>query len=417
MAIEQLKAYDSELADMIDAELARQRDSIELIASENFTSRAVMEAQGSVLTNKYAEGYPGRRYYGGCEQVDRVEELARVRAGELFGCRYANVQPHSGANANLAAYTALLEPGDTVLGMSLDQGGHLTHGSSVNFSGKLYRFVPYGLSLETETIDYDELERLAVAECPALIVGGASAYPRVIDFERLASIAHGVGARLMVDMAHIAGLVAAGAHPSPVPYADVVTSTSHKTLRGPRGGFILTNDEELARAIDKAVFPGTQGGPLMHVIAAKAAAFGEALRPEFADYIAHVVENAAAMGEGLVAGGLRLVSGGTDNHLCLVDLTAADVTGRDAERLLEHVGLTVNKNSIPGEPRSPFVTSGIRVGSAAATTRGFARDEFYEIGELIARAVFHADDETVLDGIHARVAELLAAHPLYPELG
>lgn len=417
MAIEQLKAYDSELADMIDAELARQRDSIELIASENFTSRAVMEAQGSVLTNKYAEGYPGRRYYGGCEQVDRVEELARVRACELFGCRYANVQPHSGANANLAAYTALLEPGDTVLGMSLDQGGHLTHGSSVNFSGKLYRFVPYGLSLETETIDYDELERLAAAERPALIVGGASAYPRIIDFERLASIAHGVGARLMVDMAHIAGLVAVGAHPSPVPHADVVTSTSHKTLRGPRGGFILTNDEELARAIDKAVFPGTQGGPLMHVIAGKAAAFGEALRPEFADYIAHVVENAAAMGEGLVAGGLRLVSGGTDNHLCLVDLTPADVTGRDAEHLLERVGLTVNKNSIPGEPRSPFVTSGIRVGSAAATTRGFARDEFYEIGELIARAVFHADDEVALDGIHARVAELLIAHPLYPDLG
>lgn len=417
MAIEQLKACDSELADMIDAELARQRDSIELIASENFTSRAVMDAQGSVLTNKYAEGYPGRRYYGGCEQVDRVEQLARARACELFGCQFANVQPHSGANANLAAYTALLEPGDTVLGMSLDQGGHLTHGSPVNFSGRLYRFVPYGLDLETETIDYDALERLARAERPALIVGGASAYPRTIDFERLADIAHAVGARLMVDMAHIAGLVATGAHPSPIPYADVVTSTSHKTLRGPRGGFILTNDEELARAIDKAVFPGTQGGPLMHVIAGKAVAFGEALQPEFADYIAHVVQNAAAMGEGLVAGGLRLVSGGTDNHLCLVDLTAADVTGRDAERLLERVGLTVNKNSIPGEPRSPFVTSGIRVGSAAATTRGFTRDEFYEIGELIARTVFHADDAAVLDRVRARVCELLAAHPLYPELG
>ena len=414
MAFERLQETDPVLSGMIDAELARQRDSIELIASENFTSPSVMEAVGSVLTNKYAEGYPGRRYYGGCERVDAVEDLARSRACELYGCAFANVQPHSGANANLAAYAALIEPGDTVLGMSLDQGGHLTHGSPVNFSGRLYRFVPYGLDLETETIDYDALERLARAERPALIVGGASAYPRTIDFERLADIAHAAGARLMVDMAHIAGLVATGAHPSPVGVADVVTSTSHKTLRGPRGGFILTDDEGLARAIDKAVFPGTQGGPLMHVIAGKAAAFGEALTPGFAIYIEHVVENAAALGEGLAEGGLRLVSGGTDNHLCLVDLTPADVTGKDAERLLEDVGITVNKNSIPGEPRSPFVTSGIRVGSAAATTRGFTADEFREIGGLIARVVFHAGDAAALDAVRARVAELLAAHPLYP---
>ena len=416
MPLEHLSVTDPELNALLGAELDRQRESIELIASENFTSPSVMEAVGSVLTNKYAEGYPGRRYYGGCERVDRVENLAIERACKLFNCAFANVQPHSGANANMAAYTALIKPGDTVLGMSLDQGGHLTHGSPVNYSGTLYRFVPYGLSLETETIDYDELERMARAERPALIVGGASAYPRTIDFAHLADIAHSVDAKLMVDMAHIAGLVATGAHPSPLDYADIVTSTSHKTLRGPRGGFILTNDEEIARAVDKAVFPGTQGGPLMHVIAGKAVAFGEALTPEFHAYIEHVVESSAAMGEGLIAGGLRLVSGGTDNHLCLVDLTPADVTGKDAERLLERVGLTVNKNAIPGEPRSPFVTSGIRVGSAAATTRGFTRDEFYEIGELIARAVFHAQDDAVLDGVRSRTSEMLAAHPLYPEL-
>ena len=382
MLMKSLADSDPQIAAAIDDELARQRQTIELIASENFTSPAVLEAVGTVLTNKYAEGYPSRRYYGGCEKVDVVENLARQRACELFGCKFANVQPHCGANANLAAYAALVEPGDTILGMSLDQGGHLTHGSPVNFSGKLYNFVPYGLNLETETIDYDELERLAKEHRPRLIVGGASAYPRTIDFERMATIAHGVGARLMIDMAHIAGLVATGAHPSPFPHADVVTSTSHKTLRGPRGGFILTNDEELARAIDKAVFPGTQGGPLMHVIAGKAVAFGEALQPSFAEYIDNVVANAAALGEGLVQGGLRLVSGGTDNHLCLVDLTPADVTGKDAEHLLDAAGLTVNKNSIPGEPRSPFVTSGIRVGSAAGTTRGFTADEFREIGGL-----------------------------------
>lgn len=416
MFMKSLADSDPQIAAAIDDELARQRQTIELIASENFTSPAVLEAVGTVLTNKYAEGYPSRRYYGGCEKVDVVENLARQRACKLFGCKFANVQPHCGANANLAAYAALVEPGDTILGMSLDQGGHLTHGSPVNFSGKLYNFIPYGLNLETETIDYDELERLAKEHRPRLIVGGASAYPRTIDFERMAAIAHGVGARLMIDMAHIAGLVATGAHPSPFPYADVVTSTSHKTLRGPRGGFILTNDEELARAIDKAVFPGTQGGPLMHVIAGKAVAFGEALQPSFAEYIDNVVANAAALGEGLVQGGLRLVSGGTDNHLCLVDLTAADVTGKDAERLLDEAGLTVNKNSIPGELRSPFVTSGIRVGSAAGTTRGFTAEEFREIGGLIARVVFNADDEGVLAAVRARVDELLEAHLLYPGL-
>lgn len=416
MLMKSLADSDPQIAAAIDDELARQRQTIELIASENFTSPAVLEAVGTVLTNKYAEGYPSRRYYGGCEKVDVVENLARQRACELFGCKFANVQPHCGANANLAAYAALVEPGDTILGMSLDQGGHLTHGSPVNFSGKLYNFIPYGLNLETETIDYDELGRLAKEHRPRLIVGGASAYPRTIDFERMAAIAHGVGARLMIDMAHIAGLVATGAHPSPFPHADVVTSTSHKTLRGPRGGFILTNDEGLARAIDKAVFPGTQGGPLMHVIAGKAVAFGEALQPSFAEYIDNVVANAAALGEGLVQGGLRLVSGGTDNHLCLVDLTAADVTGKDAERLLDEAGLTVNKNSIPGEPRSPFVTSGIRVGSAAGTTRGFTAGEFREIGGLIARVVFNADDEGVSAAVRVRVDELLEAHPLYPGL-
>lgn len=416
MLMKSLADSDPQIIAAIDDELARQRQTIELIASENFTSPAVLEAVGTVLTNKYAEGYPSRRYYGGCEKVDVVEDLARQRACKLFGCKFANVQPHCGANANLAAYAALVEPGDTILGMSLDQGGHLTHGSPVNFSGKLYNFIPYGLNLETETIDYDELERLAKEHRPRLIVGGASAYPRTIDFERMAAIAHGVGARLMIDMAHIAGLVATGAHPSPFPHADVVTSTSHKTLRGPRGGFILTNDEELARAIDKAVFPGTQGGPLMHVIAGKAVAFGEALQPSFAEYIDNVVANAAALGEGLVQGGLRLVSGGTDNHLCLVDLTAADVTGKDAEHLLDAAGLTVNKNSIPGEPRSPFVTSGIRVGSAAGTTRGFTAEEFREIGGLIARVVFNADDEGVGTTVRARVDELLEAHPLYPGL-
>ena len=405
---------DPQVAAAVSAELSRQRDSIELIASENFTSPAVMEAMGSVLTNKYAEGYPGKRYYGGCEKVDLVEELARERAKELFGAKFANVQPHSGANANLAAYFALIQPGDTVLGMSLDNGGHLTHGSPVNFSGKLYDFHGYGLT-DDETIDYEAIERMAAELKPKLIVGGASAYPRVIDFERMADIAHRHGAYFMEDRAHIAGLVATGAHPSPVPSADVTTTTTHKTLRGPRGGLILCNDEEIAKKIDKAVFPGSQGGPLMHVIAGKAVAFGEALQPEFKTYIDNVVANCAAMAKGLTAGGLRLVSGGTDNQLCLVDLTPADVTGKDAEKLLESVGITVNKNSIPNEPRSPFVTSGIRVGSAAATTRGLDENDFRRVGELIAATVFAAGDEEKLAAIAAQVRTILDAHPLYPE--
>lgn len=414
MFLEQLSAEDPQVADAIEQELSRQRSSIELIASENFASPAVMQAMGSVLTNKYAEGYPGKRYYGGCEKVDIVEDLARDRAKKLFNCNFANVQPHSGANANFAAYQALVSLGDTVLGLSLDHGGHLTHGSPVNFSGKDYRIVAYGVNPETELIDYDEMERIAKECKPKLIVGGASAYPRVIDFKRMREIADEVGAYLMIDMAHIAGLVATGAHPSPVPYADVVTSTSHKTLRGPRGGFILTNNEEIAKKIDKAVFPGSQGGPLMHIIAAKAVAFGEALQPEFKTYIDQVVENSSAMGEGMVDGGLRLVSGGTDNHLCLVDLTPADITGKDAEKVLESVGLTVNKNTIPNETRSPFVTSGIRVGSAAATTRGFNKDEFTRIGQLIAASVYSANDEARLKEIAAEVNEMLAKHPLYP---
>ena len=417
MALTFLPRSDAQVAEAIQAELGRERSCIELIASENFTSPAVMEAVGSVLTNKYAEGYPSKRYYGGCDKVDVVENLARDRAKELFGANFANVQPHSGANANLAAYNALISLGDTVLGLSLDHGGHLTHGSPVNFSGKDYNIVAYGVNPETERIDYDEMERLAKEHKPKLIVGGASAYPRVIDFERMAEIAHSVGAYLMVDMAHIAGLVATGAHPSPVPYADVVTSTSHKTLRGPRGGFILSNDEEIAKKIDKAVFPGTQGGPLMHVIAGKAVAFGEALKPEFSTYIDNVIANNKAMGEAMTEGGLRLVSGGSDNHLCLVDLTPADITGKDAEKVLESVGLTVNKNTIPNETRSPFVTSGIRVGTAAGTTRGFDTDDFAKIGSLIARAVFNASNEAVLANVRAEVDALIEKCPLYPEYG
>ncbi|MEG0071129.1 MAG: serine hydroxymethyltransferase [Raoultibacter sp.] len=415
MPLQYISKTDPVIADAISQELTRQRSSIELIASENFTSPAVMEAVGSVLTNKYAEGYSGKRYYGGCEKVDIVEDVAIERVCKLYDAGFANVQPHSGASANFGAYTAILELGDTVLGMSLDQGGHLTHGSPVNFSGRYYNFAAYGLNPETETIDYDEMLRTAKEVRPKLIVGGASAYPRIIDFKRMSDIAHEVGAKFMVDMAHIAGLVATGAHPSPVPYADIVTSTSHKTLRGPRGGFILTNDEALAKKINSAVFPGSQGGPLMHVIAGKAVAFGEALRPDFVTYIDRVVENATTLGEGMKAGGLRLVSGGTDNHLCLVDLTPAGVTGKAAEKILESIGLTANKNSIPNEPLSPFVTSGIRVGSAAGTTRGFTADEFYEIGELIAATVFAAEDETKLAAIKAQVDALIAKHPLYPE--
>ena len=416
MALTYVSKTDPEVAAAIDGELNRQRNQIELIASENIVSPSVMEAMGSVLTNKYAEGYPAKRYYGGCQQVDIVENLAIERAKKIFNAGFANVQPHSGANANLAAYQALIKPGDKVLGMSLDHGGHLTHGSPVNFSGKLYEFVAYGVDPETEVINYDEMERIALEEKPQLIVGGASAYPRVIDFKRMREIADKVGAYLMVDMAHIAGLVATGAHPSPVPYAHVVTTTTHKTLRGPRGGLILTNDEAIAKKINSAVFPGTQGGPLEHVIAGKAVAFGEALKPEFKTYIDNVVKNCAAMGEGMIEGGLRLVSGGTDNHLVLVDLTPADVTGKDAERVLDEVGLTVNKNTIPNETRSPFVTSGIRVGTAAGTTRGFDEADFKKIGQLIAKTVFNIEDEAVLAEVRAEVDALIAAHPLYPEL-
>ena len=414
MALKYIPAQDPEIAAAIDGELNRQRNTIELIASENFTSPAVLEAVGTVLTNKYAEGLPGKRYYGGCEWVDVVENLARDRAKELFGAQHANVQPHAGAQANMAVFFAMLKPGDTILGMSLAHGGHLTHGSPVNFSGKWFNVVGYGLG-EDERIDYDEVERLARENSPKMIVAGASAYPRTIDFERFAAIAREVGALLMVDMAHIAGLVATGAHPSPVSHADFVTSTSHKTLRGPRSGFILCK-EEYAAAIDKAVFPGLQGGPLEHDIAGKAVAFKEAMQPEFKTYIGQVVINAKAMGVGMVECGLRLVSGGTDNHLILADLQPASITGKDAEALLERVGITVNKNAIPNDPQSPFVTSGIRVGSPAMTTRGFTEGEAHTVGCLIADAIFHRDDEQRLADIATGVAALLAAHPLYPEL-
>ncbi len=415
MAFRFLDSADPEVASACAAELQRQRSTVELIASENFTSLAVLEAAGSVLTNKYAEGLPGKRYYGGCEKVDVVENIARDRVCELFGADHANVQPHAGAQANMAVYFAALDPGDTVLGMSLAHGGHLTHGSPVNFSGKWFDVVAYGLDPETERIDYDEVERLAKEHLPKMIIAGASAYPRVIDFERFGAIAKSVGAVLMVDMAHIAGLVATGAHPSPVPYADFVTSTSHKTLRGPRAGFILCKEEH-AKAIDKAVFPGLQGGPLEHIIAAKAVAFGEALRPEFTTYIDQVVVNARVMGEAMVDAGLRLVSGGTDNHLMLVDLTPAGITGRDAERVLEECGITVNKNAIPNDPQSPFVTSGIRVGSPAITTRGFDEADARLVGELVASAIFGRDDAAVLARVRGTVEELTRTHPLYPEL-
>ena len=414
MTLRHVSASDPELAAAMDAELARQRGSIELIASENFVSMAVLEAAGSVLTNKYAEGLPGKRYYGGCEKVDVVEDLARERAKQLFGADHANVQPHAGAPANLAVYYAFLEPGDTYLGMNLAMGGHLTHGSPVNFSGKWFNVVPYGLG-DDERIDYDEVERLAKEHRPKMIIAGASAYPRTIDFERFAAIAAEVDAKLMVDMAHIAGLVATGAHPSPVPHADVVTSTTHKTLRGPRSGLILCKAEHQT-AIDKAVFPGLQGGPLEHIIAAKAVAFREAMQPEFKAYIDQVVVNARVMGEAMVEGGLRLVSGGTDNHLLLVDLRPAGVTGKDAEKILEHVGMTVNKNAIPNDPESPFVTSGIRVGSAAMTTRGFNDEEAHTVGRLIAETIFHRSDAKRIESIKAQVASMLEAHPLYPEL-
>ena len=406
---------DEEVAEALRAELRRERGTIELIASENIVSEAVMEAMGTVLTNKYAEGYPGKRFYGGCYVVDTVEQLAIDRACELFDADFANVQPHSGAQANYAAYAAIVKPGDTVLGMALDNGGHLTHGSKANFSGKLFNAVSYGLGAD-ERIDYDEVARLAEECKPQVIVAGASAYPRIIDFERFAEIAQGVGAYLMVDMAHIAGLVAAGLHPSPVPYADIVTTTTHKTLRGPRGGLILTNDEALAKKINSAVFPGSQGGPLMHVIAGKAVALGEALKPEFKEYAKAIVENCAAMGQAMVDGGLRLVSGGTDNHLCLVDLTPADVTGKDAEETLETVGLTVNKNTIPTEQRPASVASGIRVGTAAGTTRGLTKAEFEVVGASIAKAVFNMGDLAKLAEVRDDIQAIIDAHPLYPTM-
>ncbi len=401
---------DPELAEAMQRELVRQRQNIELIASENIVSPAVMAAMGTVLTNKYAEGYPAHRYYGGCAYVDQVEQIAIDRACKLFGAKFANVQPHSGAQANLAVYFALLEVGDTILGMDLAAGGHLTHGSPVNMSGKNYHFVPYGVN-EEGYLDYDALRQLAREVKPKMIVAGASAYPRAIKFDVLADIAHEVGAYLMVDMAHIAGLVAGGAHQSPVPYADVVTTTTHKTLRGPRGGLILTNNEDLAKKINKAVFPGTQGGPLEHVIAAKAVCFGEALRPEFKEYARKIVENAQVLADALTARGVKLVSGGTDNHLMLIDLSDEECTGKELEHNLDEVHITANKNSVPGEKRSPFVTSGVRIGTPAVTTRGFGPEEMKVIADCIADCIF--DFENKKDQVAARVAELTARFPLY----
>ena len=407
-----LKANDPEIYSAVMDETARQRNKIELIASENFVSETVMEANGTTLTNKYAEGYPGKRYYGGCEHVDVVETIAIERAKELFGAGYANVQPHSGAQANMAVFFALLEPGDTVLSMSLAHGGHLSHGSPVNMSGKYWNIVPYGVSESENVIDYEEVRRLALECKPKLILAGASAYPRVIDFEKFSAIAKEVGAYLMVDMAHIAGLVAAGVHPSPVPYADVTTTTTHKTLRGPRGGLILCNDEEIAKKINKSIFPGIQGGPLMHTITAKAVCFGEALKPSFKAYAEQVVKNAAALADQLLKEGFKLVSGGTDNHLMLVDLTGMKVdTGKEAEHLLDEIGITVNKNAIPFDIQKPFVTSGIRIGTAACTSRGFVEEDVIEVGKIIGMTL--RDFEANADEARARVAALCAKYPLY----
>lgn len=409
-AMDFVTAFDPELGRMIEAEYKRQARNIELIASENIVSEAVMAAMGSVLTNKYAEGYPGKRYYGGCECVDEVENLAIHRVCQLFGAKYANVQPHSGAQANMAVYQALCKPGDTVLGMSLDNGGHLTHGSPVNQSGLLYNIVPYGVD-ENGLIDYDALRALAKKEQPKMIIAGASAYPRAIDFEKFAEIAHEVGAYLFVDMAHIAGLVAAGLHQSPVPYADVVTTTTHKTLRGPRGGVILTNDEELAKKFNKAIFPGTQGGPLEHVIAAKAVCFGEALRPEFKAYQQNVVTNARVLADALQKQGFDLVSGGTDNHLMLIDLRKTGVTGKKLQRRLDEVYITANKNAIPNDPESPFVTSGMRIGTPAVTTRGFGAPEMLRIAEFIWQAATDFDNKA--NDIRRNVRDICANFPIY----
>ena len=407
-----LKQNDPEIYSAVMAETTRQRNKIELIASENFVSETVMEANSTTLTNKYAEGYPAKRYYGGCECVDIVENIAIERAKKLFGANFANVQPHSGAQANMAVFYALLTPGDTVLSMNLAHGGHLSHGSPVNMSGKYWNIVPYGVSEGDNTIDYEEVRRLALECKPKLILAGASAYPRVIDFKRFSEIAKEVGAYLMVDMAHIAGLVAAGKHPSPVPYADVTTTTTHKTLRGPRGGLILSNDEEIAKLINKAIFPGTQGGPLMHTITAKAVCFGEALKPEFTEYAENIIKNCQALQNQLLKEGFKLVSGGSDNHLLLIDLTGMKVdTGKEAEHLLDEVGITVNKNAIPFDTQKPFVTSGIRVGTAAITTRGFKEEDATEVAKLISLTL--KDFEKNADEVRARVAALCKKYPLY----
>lgn len=410
MDFKNLVKVDEEIYSLVEKELEREQDGIELIASENFASEAVMEAMGSYLTNKYAEGYPSKRYYGGCQVVDEVEELARERAKKLFGAEHANVQPHSGSQANMAVYFTILQPGDTVLGMKLSHGGHLTHGSAVNFSGRLYNFVSYGVNKETERIDYEEVRRLALEYKPKLIVAGASAYSRIIDFKKLKEICDEVEAYFMVDMAHIAGLVATGAHPSPVPYADFVTSTTHKTLRGPRGGLILCK-EKYAKALDKNIFPGIQGGPLMHTIAAKAVCFKEALQPEFKEYIDRVVKNCKVLAEELVKYDFKLVSNGSDNHLILIDLNNKDITGKDAEKRLDSIGITVNKNTVPNETKSPFVTSGIRIGTAAVTTRGFDEEDMKEVAALINDAIESKDEN--LSSLKNRVKALCSKHPLY----
>jgi len=410
--IDYVKTYDPELGAAIEAEFDRQKRNIELIASENIVSETVMAAMGTILTNKYAEGYPGKRYYGGCECVDVVENIARERACKLFGADHANVQPHSGAQANMAVYFAFLKPGDTIMGMNLACGGHLTHGSPVNMSGSYFNIVPYGVDEKTHLINYDEVEKLAKENKPKIIVAGASAYPRTIDFERFANIAHSVGALLMVDMAHIAGLVAAGQHPSPFPHADIVTTTTHKTLRGPRGGMILCK-EEFAKAIDKAIFPGTQGGPLMHIIAAKAACFGEALKPEFKAYQEQIVKNAKVLADSLVEKGFDLVSGGTDNHLMLVDLRKFNITGKELEHNLDEVRITANKNAIPNDPQSPFITSGVRLGTPAVTSRGFVEDDMKIVAECIYETAAHFEKA---DEIRAKVAALCDRYPIYQNI-
>ena len=410
-----LKSQDPELKNMIDLELNRQRNKLEMIASENFVFEAVMEAQGSVLTNKYAEGYSGKRYYGGCEYVDMVETLAIERAKKLFGAEHVNVQPHSGSQANFGVYFALLKPGDTIMGMNLSHGGHLTHGSPVNVSGTYFNVIPYGVNAETQEIDYDEMHKIAVENKPKLIIGGGSAYSRIIDFKKMADIAHEVGAIFMVDMAHFAGLVAAGLHPNPVDYADVVTTTTHKTLRGPRGGMILCK-EQYAKAIDKAIFPGIQGGPLMHVIAAKAVAFGEALKPEFKEYAKQVVTNAKVLAAALQKEGFKIVSGGTDTHVMLVDVRSCGLTGKVAEFLLDEVGITCNKNTIPFDPESPFVTSGIRLGTPALTTRGLKEADMEEIASIISLVLKNSEDKAKHEEAAKRVAALCEKYPMYPNL-